>query len=110
MDDVGVVRQNGCLPTSRNSFTNHVYPFKTLPPIQSYIHPEFAIVALGKILYTPSIMTRELRQKLFAEFPAAKKIYGSYGSYGSWTTITSTQSETSLTYLFRKTKSIAWLL
>ncbi|TEB33983.1 hypothetical protein FA13DRAFT_1812521 [Coprinellus micaceus] len=83
MDDVGVVHQNESPPTSGNSFTNHVYPFKTLPLIKSHVHPQFAIVAIGKVLYTPSVMTKPLRQKLFAEFPAVKKVYELYGSWTS---------------------------
>ena len=83
MDDVGVVHQIESSPTSRDSFTNHVYPFKTLPLIKSHVHPQFAIVAIGKLLYTPSIVTKPLPDKLLDEFPTVKKVYELYGTWAS---------------------------
>lgn len=80
MEDVGVVRQRECPPRFGDSFTNLVYPLKTLQPIRSRVQPEFVIVALGMLLYDLTITTKPLRQKLLAEFPAIKKRFKFYPS------------------------------
>ncbi|TEB33981.1 hypothetical protein FA13DRAFT_1730290 [Coprinellus micaceus] len=48
---------------------------------RSRVQPEFVIVALGMLLYDPTIMTKPLRQKFLAEFPAIKNFFKLYPSW-----------------------------
>lgn len=48
MESFGITRQTQQPPTTAEaSFTNHIYPFATLPPLTSHVNPKFAILHLG---------------------------------------------------------------
>ncbi|EKM76557.1 hypothetical protein AGABI1DRAFT_108652 [Agaricus bisporus var. burnettii JB137-S8] len=64
-----ILRQNEhAPPPNKDQYTFHFYPFDTLPPFRSHLHPKFAIVELGRKYH-------ELRGKNLAAASAALSSY-----------------------------------
>ncbi|KAF9481621.1 hypothetical protein BDN70DRAFT_876103 [Pholiota conissans] len=71
MQNIGITRQTEFLPT-RNGFTTHMYPFKTMPDLCSHIHPKFAILELGRKL---SEMPAEVAKRHLEDCPLLDDIF-----------------------------------
>ncbi|KAF8987923.1 hypothetical protein BDQ17DRAFT_1374563 [Cyathus striatus] len=56
MDDVTFIRQNDTTATTQQpeTYTEHKFPFDTLPKLVSHIHPKFVLAGVGYFLYAAS--------------------------------------------------------
>jgi hypothetical protein len=74
-----ILRQKEPTPLpNKDQFTLHLYPFQTLPPFRSHLHPKFAIFELGRkfhLLLNKDVVAAKEAASFYPSLHRVRQIY-----------------------------------
>ncbi|EKM78401.1 hypothetical protein AGABI1DRAFT_114689 [Agaricus bisporus var. burnettii JB137-S8] len=77
-----ILRQNEhAPPPNKDQFTIHFYPFDTLPPIRSHLHPKFVIFELGRKFHELVEKDSAAANAAVSSYPILDRVHRIYAAW-----------------------------